>query len=153
MKSPMQISLKAGERIYINGAVVRVDRKVTLELLNDVTFLLEGHVMQPEETTTPLRQLYFVLQSILIDPRNAEATRPLFWELHASTARSFDNEAIAGGLETVAELVRANRIFEALRATRGLFALEAEILAPPPRSRRRPPKPPDPPPDRKERDR
>ena len=56
----MQISLKAGERIYINGAVVRVDRKVSIELMNDVVFLLEAHVLQAEETTTPLRQLYFV---------------------------------------------------------------------------------------------
>ena len=42
----MNITLRAGERIYINGAVLRVDRKATLELLNDATFLLETHVMQ-----------------------------------------------------------------------------------------------------------
>jgi flagellar biosynthesis repressor protein FlbT len=44
----MNISLRRGERIFINGAVLRVDRKVCLELLNDVTFLLESHVMQAE---------------------------------------------------------------------------------------------------------
>ena len=41
----MNITLRAGERIYINGAVLRVDRKATLELMNDATFLLETHVM------------------------------------------------------------------------------------------------------------
>ena len=50
----MHIGLRARERLYINGAVIRVDRKVSIELLNDVSFLLEAHVMQPEETTTPL---------------------------------------------------------------------------------------------------
>ena len=40
MKKPMCISLRGGERIYVNGAVLRVDRKVTLELINDVAFLL-----------------------------------------------------------------------------------------------------------------
>ena len=45
MKKPMCISLRSGEKIYINGAVLRVDRKVTLELINDVTFLLESQVM------------------------------------------------------------------------------------------------------------
>ncbi|OYW35186.1 MAG: hypothetical protein B7Z45_06885 [Azorhizobium sp. 12-66-6] len=39
----MQLTLRPGEKIYVNGAVLRVDRKVTLELLNDVTFLLESH--------------------------------------------------------------------------------------------------------------
>ena len=44
MKSSFKIFLKANERIFINGAVIRVDRKVSLELLNDVQFLLENHV-------------------------------------------------------------------------------------------------------------
>jgi flagellar protein FlbT len=41
MKNTLKISLKPNEKIYLNGAVIRVDRKVTLELLNDVQFLLE----------------------------------------------------------------------------------------------------------------
>ena len=52
MKKAMQLSLRAGERIYVNGAVLRVDRKVTLELLNDATFLLENQVMQAEQAIT-----------------------------------------------------------------------------------------------------
>ena len=51
MKKPMCISLRGGERIYVNGAVLRVDRKVTLELINDVAFLLEGQVMQVADAT------------------------------------------------------------------------------------------------------
>lgn len=49
MKSTLRISLKSGERIFVNGAVLRVDRKVAVEFLNDVTFLLENHVLQPED--------------------------------------------------------------------------------------------------------
>ena len=48
MKNTLKISLKPNEKIYINGAVIKVDRKVTLELLNDVQFLLESHVLQLE---------------------------------------------------------------------------------------------------------
>ena len=64
----MNISLRADEKLYINGAVIRVDRKVSIELLNDVTFLLETHVMQASEATTPLKQIYFVIQIMLMDP-------------------------------------------------------------------------------------
>ena len=64
----MNITLRAGERLYINGAVIRVDRKATIELLNDVTFLLENHVMQADQATTPLRQIYFAVQVMLMDP-------------------------------------------------------------------------------------
>ena len=46
MSQTLRITLKANEKIYINGAVIRADRKVSLELLNDVQFLLENHVLQ-----------------------------------------------------------------------------------------------------------
>ena len=79
----MRLSLRAGERVYINGAVLRVDRKVGIELLNDATFLLEGHVLQAEEATTPLRQLYFAVQTMLIAPAEEEAARDLYAGLRA----------------------------------------------------------------------
>lgn len=128
MTRPMQITLRAGERIYLNGAVVRVDRKVTIELLNDVTFLLEAHVLQPEQTTTPLRQLYFVLQTILMDPSSAGQALVLFRQAHAATLASFDNEAVVNGLKAVAALVERSRIFEALRMIRALFDVESDVL-------------------------
>ena len=71
----LQISLKPGERIYVNGAVLKVDRKVSIEFLNDVTFLLEHHVLHPDDTRTPLRQLYFIVQTLLIDPANGADAR------------------------------------------------------------------------------
>jgi flagellar protein FlbT len=45
VKKGLHISLRPGERIYVNGAVLKVDRKVAIEFLNDVTFLLEHHVL------------------------------------------------------------------------------------------------------------
>jgi flagellar protein FlbT len=128
MSGPIQISLKAGERIYINGAVVRSDRKVTLQLLNDVIFILESHVMQAEETTTPLRQLYFVVQALLMDPRNAAATLNLFRQMHASTMASFTNQTIRAELNAIAALVEDDSSFEALKRLRALFPSEDTIL-------------------------
>jgi hypothetical protein len=58
----LKVHLKPNERVYINGGVIKVDRKVTIELMNEVVFLLEGHILQEDEATTPLRQLYFIVQ-------------------------------------------------------------------------------------------
>jgi len=49
MNSGLKITLRAGERIFVNGGVLKVDRKVSIELMNDVIFLLEQHVMKPVE--------------------------------------------------------------------------------------------------------
>ena len=74
----MHISLRSGEKIYVNGAVLRADRKVSIELLNDATFLLEAHVMKVEDASTPLRQLYFIIQIMLMNPNDSQAARAMF---------------------------------------------------------------------------
>jgi flagellar biosynthesis repressor protein FlbT len=61
-----RLYLKAGEKLYLNGAVVRVDRKVSIELLNDVTFLLEAYVMQQDQIKSQFDQLYFCVQTMLL---------------------------------------------------------------------------------------
>ncbi len=107
MTKPFCISLKPGERIFINGAVLRVDRKVAIEFLNDVTFLLEAHVMQPTQTTTPFRQLYFILQTMLIDPSNAGATRQLFDSYFTNLCNALSSQELLAALSEVRRLVDA----------------------------------------------
>lgn len=129
MKNGIQISLKPGERIFINGAVLRVDRKVTIELLNDVTFLLEAHVMQLEAATTPLRQLYFIIQTMLMDPGSAGASRDLFRKTVTPLPAVFKNDEVTAGLERSRALIEAGKEFEALKTIRALLPLEDKLLA------------------------
>lgn len=125
---PMHISLRAGERLFLNGAVLKVDRKVTLELLNDATFLLENHVLQVEDTRTPIRQLYFAVQAMLMDPANAAASRTLFEAMAADVLAVFRSTTMRGGIEEALRQVAAERPFHALKTLRGLFAEEAALL-------------------------
>jgi flagellar biosynthesis repressor protein FlbT len=128
MKSTLRISLKSGERIFINGAVLRVDRKVALEFLNDVTFLLENHVLQPEDATTPLRQLYFIAQMILINPEGKEQSTTLFRKSVSMLLNSFQHEEILAELKRVDGMVASGRAFDALKAIRSLYPIEDRIL-------------------------
>ena len=128
MKSTLRISLKSGERIFVNGAVLRVDRKVAIEFLNDVTFLLENHVLQPEQATTPLRQLYFIAQMALINPDGAEQSVAMFRKSVIMLLNCFKNEEVLAELKRVDALVTQGRAFEALKAIRGLYPIEDRIL-------------------------
>jgi flagellar biosynthesis repressor protein FlbT len=127
MKGRIQISMKPNERIFINGAVLRVDRKVTIELLNDVTFLLENHVMQPEAANTPLRQLYFIVQMMLMDPTNAETAKDVFKSTHTLLSSHFTAPEIQAGLAKVSALIDVNKTFDALKAIRTLLPIEEEL--------------------------
>lgn len=130
----MLLKLRAGEKLYINGAVIKVERKATIELLNDATFLLEAHVLQPEEASTPLRQLYFVLQTQLMDHSEAPMATKMFAAMLADTAAAFGAGRIADGLRTAGAFAQSDRIFEAMKAIRALFPLEANLLAEQPRT-------------------
>ena len=123
----LRITLRAGERIFVNGAVLRAERKTTLEFLNDVTFLLESHVMQANEATTPLRQLYFVVQMMLMDPSTRHSASILFRTSHAAMISTYSDRKIVNGLTEVEDLVKRDRAFEALKRLRGLIGLEEDV--------------------------
>lgn len=128
MKNTLKITLKANEKIYINGAVIRADRKVSLELLNDVQFLLEGHVLQPEAATTPLRQLYFIIQVILMNPQGAPEAREMLRRSMPLLLATFSDEGIRAALKNIDRMVNEEHVFEALKALRALYPREASIL-------------------------
>jgi flagellar biosynthesis repressor protein FlbT len=126
MKNTFRITLKPNEKLYVNGAVLRVDRKVSVELMNDVQFLLESHVLQASEASTPLRQLYFILQVILMNPAGAEDSRDMFRRSLTMLLASLSNERMRFALKSVDRLVGEGQTYEALKQIR---ALEAAIMS------------------------
>jgi flagellar biosynthesis repressor protein FlbT len=129
VKKIMQISLRPGEKLYVNGAVLRVDRKVSIEFMNDVTFLLETHVTQPKDATTPLRQLYLIVQTMMTEPASGEDCDRMFQRSHTLLMQSSRDERIVAALVGVKELVERRRLFEALKLLRSVYPLEHEILS------------------------
>ena len=128
MKNTLKISLKPNEKIYLNGAVIRVDRKATLELLNDVQFLLESHVLQIDEASTPLRQLYFILQVMLMNPTGANDACEMFRRSLPLMIASFSDPEISGALKHIDRMVGEGHVYEALKAIRALYPLERQAL-------------------------
>ena len=94
----MNITLRAGERFFINGAVIRIDRKASIELLNDVTFLLENHVMQAKDATTLTRQIYFAVQVMLMEPGASASATPLASALIQTALGAYRTPELISGL-------------------------------------------------------
>lgn len=128
MRKTLKISLKPNEKIYVNGAVLRTDRKVSLEFLNDVDFLLEAHVMQPEEAVTPLRQLYFIVQVMLMTPGEAVNAKDLFRTSLPLVLGCYADPRLQSALKHVDQLVAEGQVFEALKLLRNFFDLEDELV-------------------------
>lgn len=127
----MHITLRANEKIFINGAVLKVDRKTSVELMNDAVFLLEAHVMVERDATTPLRQLYFIVQVMLMEGKERPENRALFARQTAAMAEVYEDRAILDGIARVSDLVGRSRAFEALKAIRALLPVEAALTGRP----------------------
>jgi len=123
-----KISMKPNERIYINGAVIRFDRKTSLEFLNDVHFLLESHVMQAADADTPLKRLYFIVQAKLMAPQNGPVTNEMFDEQLTELLSTFDDSTIVHELKNIDRLVKETRFHEAMKTLRSLFPIEKAML-------------------------
>ena len=125
----MHITLRPGEKLYLNGAVLRADRKVSLELMNDATFLLEAHIMSADKATTPVRQVYFIVQMMLMNPLDTAAARGLFGETITRMQGAYTDRAVLDVLTQTSKLVDSDRYFDSLKLLRSVFDRDDELLA------------------------
>lgn len=128
MKSTFKVSLKANERIYVNGAVIKVDRKTSIEFLNDVNFLLENHILQYNNANTPLKELYYLVQLMLMAPNEVDIVINLFKSRIYSLISELSDERITTELKNVDRLVHEKYFFEAMKNIRELYQIEHNIL-------------------------
>ncbi len=124
----LKICLKTGEKIYINGAVLEASHKMSFNILNNATFLLESHIIQAEQANTPFRQLYFIIQTMLIQPDNKESIMNIFHDHCEELKKHLENDELIDGLERVVGQMNRDRAFEALKSVRNLFDVEAMVL-------------------------
>src|SRR5262245_23801011 len=128
MSKTTTIPLRAGEKIFINGAVVRADRKVELEVMNEVPYLLEHQIIHVDQTSTTLRQLYYVLQTMIMDPSCIPAARDVFECSSKWLVDAVANQELLAGVRLAREQVALGRTFDALKTVRELFPIEDSIL-------------------------
>lgn len=128
MSTTTRVTLRPGERIFINGAVIKADGRVSFELLNDVPYLIEHEIMYPEQTVTPLRQLYYVLQSMILEPSSMKTAMQVYEASIEGLRLAFVNVTVLTGLDEVRDHVEAGSPFLALKALRPLIPVEDSIL-------------------------
>jgi flagellar protein FlbT len=129
MSTALSLLLKAGDQIYLNGAVIRADRKVRIEVLNDATFLLGSHILQPDQAATPLKQIYFAIQTMMMQPSEAAEPARLARKMAAAAVAAFANRDVIDALIGVVADLDDGRPYAALKRLRSVFPLEALILA------------------------
>lgn len=71
---PLKLKLAARERLIVNGAVlVNGDSRTSLLVRNFAHVMREKDVLQGADANTPTKRLYFLVQTMLMQPPPSEA--------------------------------------------------------------------------------
>ena len=85
---PLKFTLKPGEKVIVNGAVIgRGEEPGSFYLYNKVKFLRGREVMKEEQADSLEKKLYLIIQLIYLFPENAAENRVVFDQIWAEVTR------------------------------------------------------------------
>lgn len=125
----LRISLRDGEQMIVNGAVLRSVGRTDLCVENSVTLLRGREVMTPDEATTPARRLYYACMLAYIDPDRGAAHRDGILAYLADLVGALEAPEAKAACARFAEHVGGGDHYRALAECRTLIAYEAEVFA------------------------
>ena len=126
----LRISLKDGEKMIVNGAVMRAVGRTDLVVENKVALMRGREVMTPEEATTPARRLYFACMLAYIGGENGrDAQRDRIVTLLGELVAALQAEEARALCTRLAHRLAVGDFYRALADCRSLIAYEAEALA------------------------
>jgi flagellar protein FlbT len=129
----LKLNLRANERLVVNGALLTALKPTSLLINNQVSMLLERHIMRPEHASTPARRIYFAIQCAYIADA---AERQPYLDQTDGFIKDFEGATespkILGLLTDMRRHIDQRAYYDALKLCRDLIAYEELILNLPP---------------------
>lgn len=125
----LRIALKDGEKVVLNGAVLRSVGRTELLVESKAALLRGREIMTPEDAVTPAQQLYFHTMMAYIDPERSDVHQSGVVDCLGQVARllaSPDGNRLA---MSFAGHAASMQYYRALADCRQLIALERAVLA------------------------
>lgn len=124
---PLRLTLRPGEKLFINGAVVvNGDGRTDLTLLNEVSILREKDIMTEESANSPCKRVYFLLQLMYIDPPNRADYLENLRQSVAEIGRAVRSAVPL--LDEIAGQVAQGDYYQAMKHAKKLISYEKELL-------------------------
>ncbi|SEI77829.1 flagellar protein FlbT [Sphingomonas sp. OV641] len=125
----LKITLRDGEKLVINGAVVRSVGRTEVHVENHVAILRGREVMNPYEATTPARKLYFACMMAYIQPEQIDLYRDQILALLSDLLDALEAPEAKAACASFARKVALSDFYRALEECRGLLSYEATALS------------------------
>ena len=125
----LRIALRDGEKIVVNGAVLRSTGRTELRVESKAAILRGKDIMSPQEASTPARQLYFHTMMAYIDPDGLETHQKGIIDAVQAVTGLLQSDEARAELMRYARHAAGMAYYRALGACRGLIGLEGKLLA------------------------
>ncbi|MBN8646867.1 MAG: flagellar biosynthesis repressor FlbT [Caulobacterales bacterium] len=127
---PLKLSLKPGEKVVLNGAVIQNgDRRTTLLLQNKASVLREKDIMQLEDVNTPARRIYFPVMMMYLEGSDTPDVYNEFALRMTEFMSAVRNASVLEECVAISRDVMSGDYYKALSRCRKLMDYETERLA------------------------
>lgn len=125
----LRLTLKPNERIIVNGCIIRnSDRRQLIVIENHADVVREADLLNDSEARTPVKEVYFFVQSALVDPALREKLVPLIQKNLGRLVPVFHDD-ISTHIFEAASHVSCGDFYKALRALRPVIHYEARLFS------------------------
>lgn len=112
---PLKITLAEGDRIVVNGAVLtNHGRRTTISIDNRSEVIRGDDLILLEQASTPIRQIYFLIQNCIIAPQTREEAIPQIQDRMARMVQDLSSHHV-GCIMSAANFISANDFYKALK--------------------------------------
>jgi len=126
---PLKLTLKANERIVVNGCVIRnSNRRHVLTIESQADVVRGPDLLDDSATATPVGRAYFLVQTALTHPDTREKVVPMI-QADLATLITVMGSATQSHVFQAANYVSIGDFYKALRSLKPVLKREAELLA------------------------
>lgn len=125
----LRISLRDGEKLIVNGAVLRALGRTEVVVENHAALLRGREIMSPDEASSPARRLYFACMMAYIGDDGAGTHQDRIVTLLRELIGALESEDAKGVCVRFANRVATSDYYRALADCRELIAYETTALA------------------------
>ena len=123
----LRIELKPRERFILGGAVLQNgDARSELILENNVPILRGKNILSIEESDTPCKRIYFLIQLMYVEGGNLAEHQDTYWALVRDIVGAAPS--MLGLIDAINEQLVGGHYYEALKLTRKLINEEERLI-------------------------
>lgn len=123
----LRISLRDGERIVVNGAMLRSQGRTSLAIESKATILKGRDLMAAEDANTPARRLYHACISAYVDAQNSDRHQDRIVSALTEVMATLHSPVAKAAAASFARLVASSDHYRALADCRALIAMERAL--------------------------